>query len=482
MPNLAHQPAAAEDQAPPAGRLLALPGLSRRGALAIGARWRRDAMRRRHLAVADLCAGTIATLLAVVTVTGTLWPLLFLPLWPLVAKLLGLYDRDHRKLRHVTSEEVPSILALVSIVTALTALLLPLTPAGSLDVLAVIALFVAAAIATTAFRSFARWTWWRRNPPELVGMIGDPEVLDSLRRKFGMFLEMHLVLAAERRISELSTGEWRTTELADFASSVDRIVVAATGVESELIGELKAVCRHLQVKLSVVSPLRGQALPSERVSRLADLPILEYNTWDPSRSTMLLKRFFDVVFSALGLIVFAPAMLAIAIATKLDSHGPVFFTQIRAGLDGRPFRMYKLRTMSSDAEARLEQVVDIQELEEPVFKVRNDPRVTRLGRWLRRYSVDEVPQLVNVLMGEMSLVGPRPEQVELVQRYDDRQRARLVIKPGVTGPMQVFGRGELTFAERLAVELDYVENASLAQDLRILIQTPSAVLRGTGAF
>jgi len=459
-----------------------LPGLSRPRPLAIGGRWRRDALRRRLLAVADVSASGIATLVSVVATTGTFWAMLFLPLWPFVAKLLGLYDRDHRQLRHLTSEEVPAILALVSIVTALIALMLPLMHAGGLDVLGILWLFLAAAAATIGLRSFTRWAWWRRTPPELVGLIGDPPVLESLRRKFGMFLEMHLVLAAERRIADLATGKERAAELADFAASVDRIVVGAVGVESELIGELKALCRRRQVKLSVVSPLRGRALPFERVSSLADLPILEYNTWDRSRSTLLIKRLFDVLLSALGLILFAPAMLAIAIASKLDSPGPVFFTQIRAGLDGRPFRMYKLRTMSSDAEARLEQVVDLHGLEEPVFKVRDDPRVTRLGRWLRRYSVDEVPQLVNVLMGEMSLVGPRPEQVEIVQRYNVEQRARLGIKPGVTGPMQVFGRGELTFAERLAVELDYVENASLAQDLRILIQTPPAVLRGTGAF
>ena len=172
----------------------------------------------------------------------------------------------------------------------------------------------------------------------------------------------------------------------------------------------------------------------------------------------------------------------IAVAIKLDSPGPVLFSQIRAGLGGRPFRMYKLRTMSVDAEARLDGLVDIGNLEEPAFKLRDDPRVTRVGRFLRRFSIDEVPQMINVLVGEMSVVGPRPEQVELVERYSASDRIRLTVKPGVTGPMQIFGRGELTFSERLAVELDYVDNPSLAKDLRIIIHTPSAVFRGTGAF
>ena len=175
-------------------------------------------------------------------------------------------------------------------------------------------------------------------------------------------------------------------------------------------------------------------------------------------------------------------MLVLAIAVKLDSPGPVIFSQIRAGLGGRPFRMYKLRTMSVDAEAQLDGLVDFSDLDEPVFKLRDDPRITRVGRLLRRFSIDEVPQLVNVLVGEMSMVGPRPEQVELVGRYEGEQLRRLEAKPGVTGPMQVFGRGELTFSERAEIELEYVENPSLGRDLRILIHTLPAVLRGTGAY
>ncbi len=313
-------------------------------------------------------------------------------------------------------------------------------------------------------------------------MVGDQPGLQAMRRKIGLFRDMHFELAVERRIGALGKGSERTTELLEIADRVDRIIVASDDVDTDLISELNMICRKRQVKLSVVSPLRGRALPLLQISQVADLPILEYNTWDASRSSLLIKRTFDIFASAFGLLVFAPLFPIIAIAIKLDSRGPVFFSQVRAGLGGRPFRMYKLRTMRVDAEQVLDEVVSLEELDDPMFKLRDDPRVTRVGGILRRLSLDEIPQLFNVLVGEMSVVGPRPEQVEIVERYTVEDRIRLTVKPGITGPMQIFGRGELTFAERMAVELEYIENPSLTRDLRIVLHTVPAVLRGTGAF
>jgi exopolysaccharide biosynthesis polyprenyl glycosylphosphotransferase len=243
-----------------------------------------------------------------------------------------------------------------------------------------------------------------------------------------------------------------------------------------------AACRRHQVKLSVVPPIRGMFGTAARLEHVADLPVVQYNTWDISRSTRLLKRITDAVLSGLALVALAPLLFVIAVAIRLSSRGPAIFVQTRAGLGGRPFRMFKFRTMVSNAEDLLPQLVPFTSLREPMFKLRNDPRVTRVGRLLRRTSLDELPQLLNVLKGEMSLVGPRPEQVELVERYRPEERFRLGVRPGLTGPMQVFGRGQLTFEERLAVERDYVENLSLGRDLRILMLTIPTVVTGRGAF
>jgi exopolysaccharide biosynthesis polyprenyl glycosylphosphotransferase len=434
------------------------------------------------LAFADLVAVAIAAGVVAALLSGELWPFAFLPLWLLAAKLFGLYDRDHRALRHLTADEVPALIAWAATITAALALLLPLTPAGALGAGAATAHLVVAGLAAIVARSLARRLWWTWTPPELVGMIGDGRGLESMRRKLGLFRDMHFELAAEQLTESLGNGPARTRALLEITGRVDRIVVASDDVDTELISELTAICRKRQVKLSVVSPFRGRALPSPQIGQIADLPILEYHTWDLSRSSLLIKRSFDVLVAGVGLLMLAPFVPLIAIAIKLDSRGPVFFSQVRAGLAGRPFRMYKFRTMRLDAEAMLDDVVSLDELEDPMFKLRDDPRVTRVGRVLRPLSIDELPQLFNVLMGEMSIVGPRPEQVEIVERYEAEDRFRLAVKPGITGPMQISGRGELTFAERLAVELEYVENPSLARDLRIVLHTVPAVLRRTGAF
>ncbi len=186
--------------------------------------------------------------------------------------------------------------------------------------------------------------------------------------------------------------------------------------------------------------------------------------------------------AAVVLVLAAPLFALTVLAIRVSSAGPAFYVQTRVGLCGREFQIYKFRTMLADAEDVLVSLVEFDALDEPVFKLARDPRVTRLGRFLRRTSLDELPQLLNVLKGEMSLVGPRPEQVELVRRYRPEHLFRLAVKPGLTGPMQVFGRGRLSFEERLSVEREYIENLSISRDLRILALTVPSVFDGRGAY
>jgi lipopolysaccharide/colanic/teichoic acid biosynthesis glycosyltransferase/GT2 family glycosyltransferase len=196
----------------------------------------------------------------------------------------------------------------------------------------------------------------------------------------------------------------------------------------------------------------------------------------------VIKRGLDIVGALVGLALAIPLVAIAAIAIKLDTRGPVFFGQVRIGENGRRFRIFKLRSMVSDAERRLDALVDLGQLAvEPAFKIPDDPRVTRVGRFLRRTSLDELPQFLNVLRGEMSLVGPRPEEERIVALYTDYHRRRLAVKPGLTGPMQVSGRGDLPFSQRLELELDYIDHYSLRRDFSILLRTLPVLLQGKGA-
>ena len=195
------------------------------------------------------------------------------------------------------------------------------------------------------------------------------------------------------------------------------------------------------------------------------------------------KRMLDLLLGTLAIVITSPLLLVAAIAIKGDDpHAPTIYKQVRIGLNGRRFLLFKLRTMVQDAERLQDRVAHLNEMVGgPVFKVRNDPRVTGPGRWIRRLSIDELPQLWNVLRGEMSLVGPRPPLPHEVEQYPDQFRRRLSVRPGITGAWQVAGRNEVQFDEWMRLDLDYIDNWSLARDLRIIAQTIPSVLTGRGA-
>jgi exopolysaccharide biosynthesis polyprenyl glycosylphosphotransferase len=453
---------------------------------------RRGAMLRRLLAAGDWVA-LIGALCIVTATTSTtdvatlFWAVLFSPVWILVLKLHGLYDNDHRRIRHSTLDELPTLVSASVLGTLVLDGLLALSPVGPLSPISAIGLGLGALAGSFVLRGVLRFLWHRLTGLAAGIVIGPPGAVDMIARRVSTHPETRLALigylsgdeSPARELPRLGT----LAEIARVASEyeVERVVVTEEEMSGPSAKRLIEECKAAGLALTFLPQHYGLLGPGIELNRLAELPVLDFRFSDPSRSTVALKRALDVLFSGLLLLLLSPLLAAIAIAILLDSGRPVLFRQRRAGLEGEPFSMLKFRTMVADAEQRLGELVDLEKLEQPAFKIRDDPRVTRVGRPLRRFSLDELPQLINVFRGEMSLVGPRPEEESVVALYDERQRGRLAIKPGMTGPMQVYGRSDLTFEERLAMDRDYLDNLSLMTDLAILLRTPRAVIRGDGA-
>jgi exopolysaccharide biosynthesis polyprenyl glycosylphosphotransferase len=449
-------------------------------------------MLRRLLAGGDWAALIGALCLVTATTSTTdiatlFWAVLFSPTWILVVKLQGLYDNDHRRIRHSTLDELPSLVSASVLGTLVLDGLLALSPVGPLSPTSAIAVGLGALAGSFVLRGTLRFLWHRLTGLAAGIVVGPAAVVDMVARRVSTHPETRLAL-----VGYLSQGDDDASELprlgtiADISKvareyEIERVVVTEQQMSEPAAERLIEECKEEGLALTFLPQHYGLLGPGIELNRLAELPVLDFRFSDPSRSTVAMKRAMDVIVSGALLALLSPLLAAIAVAILLDSGRPVLFRQRRAGMEGEPFTMLKFRTMVADAEQLLGDLVDLAKLEQPAFKIADDPRVTRIGRVLRRFSLDELPQLLNVLRGSMSLVGPRPEEESVVALYDERQRGRLAIKPGMTGPMQVYGRSDLTFEERLAMERDYLDNLSLAGDLAILLRTPRAVIRGEGA-
>jgi exopolysaccharide biosynthesis polyprenyl glycosylphosphotransferase len=234
--------------------------------------------------------------------------------------------------------------------------------------------------------------------------------------------------------------------------------------------------------LCVAPALLDVAGPRTTIRPTAGLTLLHVDHPQLSGPRQVLKDLFDRCVAALALVLLSPLMTAILVAIKLSGSGPFLFTQTRVGRDGQSFKIYKFRTMVVDAENLLAELREKNDFDGVLFKIRQDPRITAIGARLRKWSLDELPQLINVLRGEMSLVGPRPALPEEAARYAADVRRRLVVKPGLTGMWQVNGRSDLSWDESVRLDLRYVENWSFALDLQILWKTVSVLLHGSGAY
>ncbi len=260
---------------------------------------------------------------------------------------------------------------------------------------------------------------------------------------------------------------------------VDELVIALpTDRRAQLSRVLpRGFVRHVHVKYA---PDLGDLLP--RHFDIRWIGARHYIDFAPVVQVSWVKRAVDVTLAVSGLVVLAPVFLTLAIAIKVDSPGPTFYRRVRVGKDGRRFGMLKFRSMRQDAEACIAELLQRNEVSGPMFKIRRDPRVTRVGRFLRRYSLDELPQLLNVVLGDMSLVGPRPPLVAEVEKYEDWELGRLRAVPGITGLWQVSGRTEVPFHDMVRLDLHYIRNWSFVLDVEILLRTIPAVLSTKGAY
>jgi len=262
---------------------------------------------------------------------------------------------------------------------------------------------------------------------------------------------------------------------------IDRVIFVVPRLWLHRIEDAILACEQVGVSTSISLDLYNLHISRTRQTDFNGLPLLEFETFYAKEWQLFIKRTIDIVISSLSLLLFSPLMLIVAILIKLTSRGPVLFRQKRVGLKGRKFTLYKFRSMVVDAEDRKKDLLAKNEMEGPVFKIKRDPRITRLGYFLRKTSIDELPQFINVLKGNMSIVGPRPPLVSEVDEYEIWQRRRLSLKPGITCLWQVKGRNKLSFDQWMKLDLEYIDKWSLWLDIKILLRTFFVVLIGYGA-
>jgi exopolysaccharide biosynthesis polyprenyl glycosylphosphotransferase len=412
------------------------------------------------------------------------------PIWMAVLFACGLYERRRRivvELRRVVEAVSLSMLAVVVLVLA-----------GGID----------------AGEGWIAPAWAISLPMLIVWRLAASRVLRALQAHGFVGVRAIVVGSDEDSkalVRTLTRQRWRGYEVAGYVDirgdqasasaddspvwhSAERITDAvlhtdsgAVIVAASAMGEQTLPAVHHAVEPLGVEVLMSPVLPGLAASRIAVTPVdglamLALRRRRLRQSEAAAKRAIDIAGSASLLLLAAPLMAVIAVAIALGSPGPILFRQVRTGRDGHPFRMYKFRSMIIDAEERLDEIRAANEADGVLFKMQDDPRVHRVGGFLRRFSLDELPQLINVLRGDMSLVGPRPALPDEANRWDARWRARLLVKPGLTGLWQVNGRHDLAFDDYIRYDLFYVANWSLALDLLVLLRTLPALLTRRGAY
>jgi exopolysaccharide biosynthesis polyprenyl glycosylphosphotransferase len=449
---------------------------------------RRETAGRLALVAADMLA-VAASLLLVAALTDarvTLWIIALLPFYALLAKMARLYDRDQFVLHKTTLDEAPALVAVAAISVLVIEGVQVLEFQGRSHPFLLWALLV---VALVGLRAAARFVTVRATGAERVLVIGDAAATALVRRKLGV--DPRLNAAVVGRVSgEPESGQLsdkllgRVDELPRVLEEhrVERVVVAPTHEGGEDVVDAIRLATACGVRVSVLPRLLDVIGTSVDFDDIGGQMLLGLRGFGLSPSSRFLKRSFDLVVTIGLLLVLSPFLLAAALGVKLSSPGPVLFRQARIGRHGREFQVLKFRTMVSDAEERKQELFERNEAA-PLFKIADDPRTTRVGRWLRRYSLDELPQLLNVLRGDMSLVGPRPLILDEDRLFSGWQRRRYHVAPGMTGPWQILGSSRVPMSDMVTIDYLYCANWSLWLDAKIMARTvPYLLSRRSGEY
>ena len=451
---------------------------------------RRETVYRRALAIADVLSAAVAVLVALnILGDDRMKPiaLLAVPLIVLVAKVRGLYDRDAQLLKKTTLDEAPELFGVATLYTLLLSVGGSHLVTGGLGAMQTVVLWGLLFGTSLLFRVTARSLACRLAPRERCLVIGTHADARRVATKFAesraikadLVGRVPLEAGADDGDGEVLAPSIEHLEWIVFEHEIHRVLVAPHGPNSEHMLEVVRAAKALGVQVSVLPRMLEVIGSSVRFDHLDGLTVMGVPRFGLSRSSRAIKRALDLCGAGLLLLLLSPIGAAIAVAVKLSSAGPVFFRQRRIGRDGRAFDMIKFRSMVVGAEKQQARLVPLNEAE-GLFKISDDPRVTRVGRLLRRTSLDELPQLINVLRGEMSLVGPRPLVPHEDQRIEGSHRRRLHLKPGMTGQWQVYGSSRIPLREMVTIDYLYVANWSLWGDMKILCRTLPHMLGGRG--
>jgi exopolysaccharide biosynthesis polyprenyl glycosylphosphotransferase len=453
---------------------------------------RRDALYRRLLAAADVVAAGLAVVVALPALGDDVLSPLALIVFALsvvvVGKVAGLYERDENVIRKTTLDEAPALFRVATLYTLVLFIAGDTIAHGPLGRDQALGLWMLLFVSMLGTRASARWTARALAPEERCLVLGDSEAGAWLASKLeaGSGIRARVVgrVALEPDPPGVNgvplLGDYETLGVVLADQDIDRVIIApGDSVADHILDAVRRV-KALGVKVSVLPRLFEVVGSSVEFDDIDGAVLLGVRRYGLSRSSKALKRALDLTGSVLGAVLLAPLLLMIAVAIKLISPGPVFFRQRRMGKDNVPFEMLKFRTMVDGAEYHKPALMDRNEAGGGLFKIQDDPRVTRVGRLLRRTSLDELPQLFNVIRGDMALVGPRPLVIDEDSQIEGWRRRRLLLTPGMTGLWQVFGSARIPMNEMVKIDYLYGANWSLWLDVKVLLRTVPFVLGRRG--